>query len=1194
MFSEFFKKELFTGLKRPMVYIFIFIVALLVFGAVVSDNIQIGGVVGDVKKNAPTIVGKYVAILNIFGMLFAVAFFNNAALRDHKYGFHEILFSTPINKAGYFFGRFFGAWILSCLVMLGIYVGFIIGAAVGPAMSWIGPERMGDTPWLAFFNSFLLFVLPNMLLCGSIIFALATKFKSTIISFLGALFIILGYSISASLMSDVDNQSLAALVDVFGLRAYLVDTLYYSPFEMNTVTMGFSGHLLKNRILWISVALIILFLSYWNFSFSAKAKKVKKEKSGDTAQQQSVFQKPQLSISTDKTSGWNHFSSFFKINFLSMAKSTTFIIILIFAIIMFLGNVWGGFESFGLKSYPVTYKMLDEVNGISSLFVLIILVFFSGELVWRDRDSHISEVIDGTPHQSMVSLIAKALSLVVLATAIHLFLVLVAIVYQALNGYTNFEVGLYLIDFLSGPFIMYLFWASIFIFVQVLVNQKYLAYFLSILSLLITDIVSTALKVDSNMLILGSTPSTIYSDMNGFGPGMKAQLWFSAYWILFGIVMLIIAGLFWPRGMNKTIKDRFFVGRKSLSTPYYSSLGFFSLTWLAIAGFVYYNTQVLNSYDNSEVQREQQIEYEKKYKKYEGIATPSMTDLTYHIDIFPEERAVKSKVDISLKNKTNQAIDSLHFTVVDEEYITIDIPNSKLVYGEEGANYYIYQLDQTLAPGDSMQIVCKYDYFPKGFENRVSTTKFVKNGTFFNNSDILPIIGYAEQMEVADKNRRKKYDLPERDRMPELQTSCNHLCMKNYLSDGSSDWVNVETFISTSDDQLAIAPGSLISQSTADGRNKYHYKVDTPSLNFYAFISAKYEVARRKWKGVDLEVYYHKAHKVNVEGMLDAIQKSFDYFTTNFGPYYHKQARIIEFPRYSSFAQAFPGTMPYSESLGFIMDIEDETKNNIVDAVIAHEMGHQYWAHQVIGASMQGSTMLSESFAQYSALMVMKEENGPMEMKNFLKYDMQRYLRGRSRETEKELPLAKVENQGHIHYGKGAVILYALQEYIGEEKVNNAMRGFLEEFRYQEPPYPTSNDFMRYLKPEVPDSLQSLLVDWFDEITFYDLRLEEVTCVKNTNGKYELTLDVIAKKTKAAETGELTDVTIDDWVDIGFYKDSDEEELFFRERIYLNQENITLNFTLDELPAKAAIDPLRILIDRVYKDNRKSVSLEGE
>jgi ABC-2 type transport system permease protein len=63
---------------------------------------------------------------------------------------------------------------------------------------------------------------------------------------------------------------------------------------------------------------------------------------------------------------------------------------------MLISNLWGGFDYMGLQSYPVTYKMMSAVNGISAFFVLIILVFFSGELVWRDRDSHLHEVIDAT------------------------------------------------------------------------------------------------------------------------------------------------------------------------------------------------------------------------------------------------------------------------------------------------------------------------------------------------------------------------------------------------------------------------------------------------------------------------------------------------------------------------------------------------------------------------------------------------------------------------------------------------------------------------------------------------------------------------------------------------------------------------------------------------------------------------------
>ena len=430
--------------------------------------------------------------------------------------------------------------------------------------------------------------------------------------------------------------------------------------------------------------------------------------------------------------------------------------------------------------------------------------------------------------------------------------------------------------------------------------------------------------------------------------------------------------------------------------------------------------------------------------------------------------------------------------------------------------------------------------------------------------------------------------------MPELQKTCDKGCNVNYLSNGMSDWVNVETVISTSSDQLAIAPGSLVKEWKEENRNYYHYKIDHKSQNFFNFMSARYEVSRKKWNGIDIEVYYDKAHAYNIDKMSNAIEKSLKYYTENFGPYYHKQARIVEFPRYATFAQAFPGTMPYSESFGFIVNLEDSTDNNVIDAVVSHEMAHQWWAHQVIGATMQGATMFSESFAEYSSLMVMKKElnNDHMQMRKFLKYDYDRYLKGRAFEQQKELPLYKVENQQYIHYGKGSVILYALQDYIGEEKVNKAMRNFLAEYRYAQPPYPTSLDFIRHLETQVPDSLNYLINDWFKEITLYDYRLKEANYTALPNGKYEVSMDIEAFKLKADTLGKETNVDVNDWADIGVFADEDEKELMFYKRVEFNKENMNFTFEVDSLPAKAAIDPRRILIERNIKDNVKSLSLK--
>ena len=1192
MFKTFFFSELVYSLKRPMVWIFFGLMALMTFGATASDNVIIGGAVGNVYKNAPFVITNETLILGIFGLLIATAFFNNAALKDYQNHFNEILFSTPLSKSGYYFGRFAAALALATIPMLGVFFGVILGTWIAPLAGWIDAERIGPLHWETFVNNYFLFVLPNMFFAGAIIYAMAHQWKSTVISFVGTLVIIIGYFAAGTFLSDLSNETLAAMTDTFGIRTFSVAAKYYTPIEKNTLSPSFSGLLLWNRILWVSVGTLILGLAYYIFSFRTKNKKIKKS-SGDTEKSILNMPAPVVHQSFNRRTEWLQFKSFFHTNLLSIVKSVTFKILFAFSALMMTVGLAGGFEYFGLKAFPLTYKMIHEIGTAANLFMVIILVFFSGELIWRDRDSKINEVIDSTAHTSFISLAAKALSLVTVTALIHLFFILVAVIYQLAHGYTHVELDVYLLHFFYKELPWYFILSGILILIQVLVNNKYIAYFASILLIFVSGIVLMMMRVESNMLSIGGGPSLQYSDMNRFGPGLKGAMWFNGYWSLFSLICILIAGAFWNRGLVTSTKDRLKLAKKQVPKAYKMAfIGIFGV-WALVAGWVYYNTQILNPYHNSKQREVLRANYEKTYKKYEKVPLPKVTDVKYTIDLFPSQRKAFVKANIRLINQSGHPIDSLHFTTSDEWKPTFDIPHSKLVLNDEDLMYVIYQLDNPLAAGDSMDITIHSKYITKGFKNDRGSIAVVKNGTFFSNMAVLPGLGYQQGNELSQKNTRKKYDLPPRERMPKLTADCAEPCGKNYLTNGHSDFINVETIISTDGDQTAIAPGSLLKKWTKDGRNYYHYKVEQPSLNFYSFISARYEVAKRKWKGIDLEVYYDKKHPYNIESMLDAEENALAYYTKNFGPYYHKQCRIVEFPRYATFAQAFPGTMPYSEAFGFVIDLSDTTKNNVVNAVIAHEMGHQWWAHQVIGALMQGGTMMSESFAEYSSLMVMKNQvKDPMRMRQFLKYDFNRYLRGRSSETKKELPLYKVENQGYIHYGKGSIIMYALQDFIGEDKVNTALRHFLDEYKYNAPPYPTSLDFLRHLEPQVPDSLKYLITDWFKEITLYDYRLKAASAKKLDNGHYEVTMDILAKKMKADSIGNETLVPIDDWVDIGIFADDDEKQLLTQKRVKVNQEKMQFTLEVAEKPAKAAVDPRHIMIDRVYKDNIKKVSLE--
>ena len=406
----------------------------------------------------------------------------------------------------------------------------------------------------------------------------------------------------------------------------------------------------------------------------------------------------------------------------------------------------------------------------------------------------------------------------------------------------------------------------------------------------------------------------------------------------------------------------------------------------------------------------------------------------------------------------------------------------------------------------------------------------IENGTFANNGEFAPAIGMSQQGLLQDRAKRRRQHLPPELRPAKLEDMS--ATNKNYIG---SDWVTSDITLSTEADQTPIAPGARVSDVTQNGRRTAHFVSTAPILNFFSIQSATYRVASIVHNGVRELVYYHAGHDWNVPKMLRAISAALDYYRAHYGPYQFPYARIIEFPGYQSFAQAFAGTMPYSETIGFNAKTDDPKKIDFTTYVIAHEMSHQYWAHQVIGANMQGMTLTSETLAQYSALMVMKHLYGPDQIRRFLKYELDNYLRGRQTDVVEEVPLERVENQQYIHYRKGALVMYLLQQRLGEDAVDRALARFDAKWRFKGPPYPRSLDLIAEFRKEAktPEQ-QALITDLFEKITLYDLKVSDASTKKDATG-WTTTLTVKADKYYANGKGVETKAKLDEPIEIGLF-----------------------------------------------------------
>ena len=168
--------------------------------------------------------------------------------------------------------------------------------------------------------------------------------------------------------------------------------------------------------------------------------------------------------------------------------------------------------------------------------------------------------------------------------------------------------------------------------------------------------------------------------------------------------------------------------------------------------------------------------------------------------------------------------------------------------------------------------------------------------------------------------------LPERPRMHPIDDLA---ARNNTYIVSDSDWIEFKASVCTAPDQIAIAPGYLQKEWEQDGRRCFAYAMDAKILHFYSFLSARYEVLRDKHAGIDIEIYYQEGHEYNLARMVKGIKKSLDYFQANFSPYQFRQVRILEFPRYETFAQAFPNTVPFSESIGFIARVRDDDPEDL-------------------------------------------------------------------------------------------------------------------------------------------------------------------------------------------------------------------------------------------------------------------------
>lgn len=1196
MWQEFLKFDLRYQLRQPLLWLTTLPLMLIAFLSAGSDSVRIGGAIGNIHLNAPVVIANQLSVLSIIAMILVTFFIAGTVLRDSEVGISDMLFATPMRKIDYLFGRFF-AGLLSCLVIFALIT---LAMMLGSSLPSIDPARVNAFSFMPYAWSFLVFVLPNLLFVAALLMLLAATTRSMIMVYVGVLAFLVLWSMAGFLRSSPAAESIAVLLDPFGIRALKQITRYYSSADSNTQLPGLSGALLFNRLLWTGIAIAL---------FAATVALFKPQRAGTGRRWFGQAAKIAVSMPVEVTtmprrlepdfgaaSAWQQWWSTVCFDTRGILKSLPFLVMLLLAMANFIANVVIGGMRFDSVPYPLTRLMLEDLSGGINSVLVIILIFFSGELIFRERQVKIAAISDALPVSDRVQLLAKCAAIIAVIFSFLFTGVAVSLVIQLFKGGAPVEALLYV----KGTFInsvYFILMAIAILALHIISNNKFLGYGLAI-ALFGLDSLLNGLNLNHRLYNFASLPTLQYSDVNGYGHFLTGWSWYAIYWGLFCAALVLIAQAFWIRGLAQGGLQRSANAWHKLRGNTGLALAFCLAAFGATGSWIFYNTNVLNRYEAKDAALDRQAEYENKFRQHLGLPHPSIVAVRADVDIFPAQRQVAIKATYVLQNKTTTDLDTLRIqTDLAGETTFRNLPAHSLVLNDQRFGYSIIKLKQPLTPGATLSLDFTIQVRNPGFTNSGEPDTINYNGTMFTIENFFPHFGYDQTVEISDRNERRKRGLGEPHVMPKLDDRAAQMSNFWKLNGVEADFIDFEATVSTSADQMAIAPGKLEKSWEANGRRYFHYRMEQPIEAFFSFQSGQWDVKQADWQGLPIQVFYDRKHPYNVDSMISGAQKGLQYMSENYGAYPLKDLCITEFPLYQNYARAFPGLIPFSESLGFINDIRDSNAVDHVFYVTAHEVAHQWWGDQIVAANVQGSGMVTESLAEYSALMTVEKQFGAEKVRHILRFDLDDYLRLRGAELVEEQPLFKTENQVYIQYRKGSLIMYRLREEIGEAALNRALKRLLDEKRYQTTPYITSRDVLAYIRAETPPDKQELITDMFERIVFYDNRIVSSSVKQRSDGQWDVTMAVHLAKTQADGKGVETPRDYDEPVDIAVFArvpDATEkdERILYRAKRRLPAGDSMLTITVKEKPFEVGVDPYNLLIDRNAADNRKRVDLE--
>ncbi len=1143
---------------------------------------------GNINTNAPNNIILFVNVLSFFALFLVASMVANSVTRDFELDSWQVVFSYPVPWRSYLLGRFSGSLLAAVLCYAFVIPGLILGVHGPWATGEAGPFKLTHYLYALF-----VLALPNLFVMSAILFTLSTLLRRSLYAYAGAVLLFVLYNVGYAAMNQESAEPYVFLVDLFGLNTLNLVTRYWTPAELNTQLVPVTGMFLWNRLLWIAVGVVLMAWTLARFNPYPTSSKLKAVVEKETTR--AVEARPIAPQVQDGITRWQQFAARIRLEVWAVVRSIPFLIL----VILGFTNSWLYATLvdpvFGSPPMALTRVVVGALDIGLTLPLLIVAAYYAGELVWRERQAHLDQIVDAMPVRNAVLLLSKLLSLWLIIGVLLAVTALGMVFVQLIKG-TPIDAGMYFreLGYAGLPFI----WISVLaLAVQVVSPNKYVGVLLMVIYIALT-LAAPAMFDTVNLVVFGTHPDTEISGLANSTYYRIEGLKYDLYWGLLSAAMVLLAAILWRRGTDEGLRSQWKSARRHVGplrvAALMASLVAFGLVgrWLYVEDFI---DNPLPPGDKAEVDR--QLRYEALMRPLENKPVPVLKAVRLDFDTDIPSRTASARGELRVSNDSKAPFDTFHVGISPVASVTQLTVEGAVVDQRFPAEGYVrYRFEPAMLPGEARTVHFDLDldfsHFP-GAGPRLETS-----GTSLYLSDVIPdVMGYSPFGAMSDPRKRKEHGLPpDAAHIAALDESQVELQFEPWGRDynvlfGQSDQVDFEGTYSVNKGQVAFMGGELVNSWEEGDRSYFQYRSETPVSLALTLQQGDYDVLRDSAAGVNLAIYYNPADDFHVTEFMDHFKIAVDYFTREFGAFPYPEFRIIQ-KAHGRGANSNSGQLTFGEFAGFVSDLGKDTSVDWGTHVIGHEAGHNWWGIMVPSAKAEGSHVLQETLAQYSGLMTLERSYDPGMVARFLRYSIKQYHGDRNTSQFAEVPLFRSRQEtDYVHYWKGAPVIYGVKELIGEAALNRALRNYFARWKFASGPYPTTLDLLEELRAETPAEYQGTLTDYFQRILMHDISVTDSKVEALDDGRYRVTATVRTRKFERTPEGAETAVDIHEPVQVVVVDDEINRSDRYNarwlaaSRQWITEEETTVEFIVSEKPAAVIADPYHNFIERNLDDN---------